>query len=252
MDLDITGAKILISIPELGGFMLTETVVVTWCVMAVLIAVCLFLTHNLQVHPTKRRQIIAEYLVESVRGMVSSTMGERYLSTWYVPFIGAMFALSAGCSLSSMVGAYAPTSDLSTVLGWALLVFALITYNKLRAGGFLGYLKGYTEPIPIMTPFNIIGEIATPVSMAFRHFGNIASGGVITALIYGGLSALSGMLLGLLPGTLGEALSHIPLFAAGIPAVLSLYFDLFSSVLQAFIFCTLTMVYVSDAAGTSV
>lgn len=249
MNLDVTGAKILISIPELGGFMLTETVVVTWAVMAVLIGVCIFMTRNLEVHPTKKRQVIAEYLVDAVQNMVKNSMGERFLTTWYVPFIGALFALSAGCSLSSMVGAYAPTSDLSTVLGWSLFVFALITYNKFKTNGLKGYLKSYTEPIPIMTPFNIIGEIATPVSMAFRHFGNIASGGVVTALVYGALTALSGMLLGLLPGALGDVLSNIPIFAAGIPAVLSLYFDLFSSFLQAFIFCMLTMVYVSDAAG---
>ena len=249
MDLEITGAKILLSIPELGGFMLTETVVVTWCVMAVLIGVCLFLTRNLEVHPTKKRQVIAEYLVTSVQNMVGTSMGESFVSTWYVPFIGALFALSAGCSLSSLLGAYAPTSDLSTVLAWALFVFALITFNKLKTGGLLGYLKGYTEPIPVMTPFNIIGEIATPISMAFRHFGNIASGSVITALIYGGLTALSGLVLGLLPGVLGDVLGGIPIFAAGIPAVLSLYFDLFSSFLQAFIFCMLTMVYVADAAG---
>ena len=249
MDLDITGAKILISIPELGGFMLTESVVVTWCVMIVLISICAFMTRNLQVHPTKKRQVVAEYLVGAVQNMVQTSMGEQFVSTWYVPFIGALFALSAGCSLSSLLGAYAPTSDLSTVLAWALFVFALITFNKLKTNGILGYLKGYTEPIPVMTPFNIIGEIATPVSMAFRHFGNIASGSVITALIYGGLSALSGLVLGLLPGMAGEVLSGIPIFSAGIPAVLSLYFDFFSSFLQAFIFCMLTMMYVADAAG---
>jgi len=248
MDLDITGAKILISIPELGGFMLTETVVVTWGVMLVLILAARFMTRDMQVHPTKKRQIIAEYLVGAMRNLVGSNMGEKYLSTWYLPFIGAMFALSAGCSLSSLVGCYAPTSDLSTVLAWALLVFALITYNKIRTNGMLGYLKGYTDPFFIMTPFNIISEVATPVSMAFRHFGNIASGSVITALIYGGLSALSGLILGLLPGALGDTLSHIPIFAAGIPAVLSLYFDFFSSILQAFIFCMLTMMYVAGAA----
>ena len=101
-----------------------------------------------------------------------------------------------------------------------------------------------------MTPFNIIGEIATPVSMAFRHFGNIASGSVITALIYGGLSALSSLVLGLLPGAFGAAVSQIPIFEFGIPAILSLYFDFFSSVLQAFIFCMLTMMYIGGAAET--
>lgn len=249
MDLEITGARILISIPELGGFMLTETVVVTWGVMLVLILAVRYMTRHLEVHPTTKRQVIAETLVGAVRDFISSSMGEKYVHTWYMPFIAALFALSLGCSLSSLVGCYAPTSDLSTVLAWALFVFALITVNKIKSGGIGGYLKGFTTPIPIMTPFNIIGEIATPVSMAFRHFGNIASGSVITALIYGALSALSGLVLGLLPGALGETLAHIPIFAAGIPAVLSLYFDFFSSFLQAFIFCMLTMMYVADAAG---
>ena len=120
MDIDITGARILISRPEWGGFMLTETVVVTWVVMLILVLACRFMTAHLEVHPTKKRQVIAEWIVTSIRDMVQTNMGERYVHTWYVPFIGAMFALSAGCSLSSVVGAYAPTSDLSTVLGWAL------------------------------------------------------------------------------------------------------------------------------------
>lgn len=249
MDLEITGAKILLSIPELGGFMLTETVVVTWAVMLVLILAVRYMTKNLQVHPTTKRQVIAETLVEAAQNFVGSSMGKKYTQTAYLPFIAALFALSLGCSLSSLVGCYAPTSDLSTVLAWALLVFALITYNKIRSGGIGGYLKGFTEPVAILTPFNIISEVATPISMSFRHFGNIASGSVITALIYGALSALSGMILGLLPGALGDTLANIPIFAAGIPAVLSLYFDFFSSFLQAFIFCMLTMMYVADAAG---
>ena len=95
-----------------------------------------------------------------------------------------------------------------------------------------------------MTPLNIIGEVATPISMAFRHFGNIASGAVVTLLIYSGLSALSTAVLGLIPGAAGQLLSQIPIFQVGLPAVLSLYFDVFTSVLQAFIFCMLTMMYI--------
>ena len=143
MDIDITGARILISKPEWGGFMLTETVVVTWIVMLVLVLACRFMTAHLEVHPTKKRQVIAEWIVTSIRDMVQTNMGEKYAQTWYVPFIGAMFALSAGCSLSSVVGAYAPTSDLSTVLGWALFVFALITITKIKTNGFGGYLLSF-------------------------------------------------------------------------------------------------------------
>ena len=87
-----------------------------------------------------------------------------------------------------------------------------------------------------MLPLNILSEIATPVSMSFRHFGNIAGGMVITTLLMGALSALSTALH--LP---------IPLLQIGIPGVLSLYFDLFSGCIQAFIFSMLTMAYVGSA-----
>ena len=247
MDIDITGARILISRPEWGGFMLTETVVVTWVVMLILVLACRFMTAHLEVHPTKKRQVIAEWIVTSIRDMVQTNMGEKYVHTWYVPFIGAMFALSAGCSLSSVVGAYAPTSDLSTVLGWALFVFALITITKIKTNGFGGYLLGFTTPIPVMTPFNIIGEIATPVSMAFRHFGNIVSGSVITALVYAALIVANRALFGIIPGIIGKWLGAIPFLTVGVPAVISLYFDWFGSFMQAFIFCMLTMMYISTA-----
>jgi F-type H+-transporting ATPase subunit a len=90
---------------------------------------------------------------------------------------------------------------------------------------------------------NIVSEIANPVSMAFRHFGNVAGGSVLTALIYGALSAASSLLFSWLPGVLSE----IPFLAAGIPAFLSIYFDLFSGFVQALVFSLLTMIYVGGA-----
>ena len=90
---------------------------------------------------------------------------------------------------------------------------------------------------------DIINEIATPVSMTFRHYGNIISGVVVSVLVGAGLQGLSSLLLGSLPGLLGE----IPFLQVGIPAVLSVYFDIFSGCLQAYIFAMLTMMYVSGA-----
>jgi F-type H+-transporting ATPase subunit a len=84
--------------------------------------------------------------------------------------------------------------------------------------------------------------------MAFRHFGNIASGTVITGLIYAALASLSSAVFSLLPGALGDVMGQIPLLQVGIPAVFSIYFDIFSSLLQAFIFCMLTMMYIGSAA----
>ena len=245
MNLDVHGARILF---QFGPVMITETVVNTWIVMAVIVGLCLFLTSGMQVHCRTKRQIIAEFIVKKVNSMVGENMGEHFLNVGYAPLIASIMGLSALCSLSSMIGMYAPTSDLSTLLGWSLLVFVLITYNKFRAGGPLGYIKGYFEPIPVLLPFNIISEFATPLSMAFRHFGNIASGSVITGLIYAALAAASHALFSLLPGVLGQVLGQIPLLQIGIPAIFSIYFDLFSSCLQAFIFCMLTMMYIGSAA----
>ena len=104
-------------------------------------------------------------------------------------------------------------------------------------------MKSFTEPIALMTPMNIISEIATPISMSFRHYGNILSGSVISVLIAAALQGLSSKILGWLPGFLGQ----FPFLRIGLPAILSLYFDVFSGVLQAYIFAMLTMSYVSSA-----
>lgn len=244
MNVDVTGAKILFELPFFGGIKLTETVVNSWIIIAALTLLSIWLTHGLKVRPTSKRQVVAEYLYNMVTNFVRSNMGESFM--YFLPFITALFSLSALSSLSSLITMQPPTADLSTTLGWSLLVFGLITFFKIKTNGVWGYIKGYTKPIVVLTPFNLISEVATPVSMAFRHFGNIASGGVITALIYGALAAASSAIFGWLPGFLGS----IPILQLGIPAVLSVYFDVFSSFAQAFIFCMLTMLYIASAAET--
>jgi len=241
MNVDITGAKILLRLPF--GITITETQVNMWIVMLVIALLCKWLTSNLKVKPTGKKQVIAEYLVNISSNFVKTNMGESFQH--FTPFIAALFSLAAFCSLSSLLGMYPPTSDLNTTLGWAIIVFFMIMYFKIRTNGILGYLKGLTEPFPVFTPFNIIGEFSTPISMSFRMFGNAASGVVISALVYAALAWLSSIVLRWLPGFFAE----IPLLQLGLPAVLSIYFDLFSSVLQAFIFCMLTMLYVSSAAS---
>ena len=131
---------------------------------------------------------------------------------------------------------------MNVTFGWAVLVFFLIMHFKFR-GGLWNYFKGLFSPIPVFAPMNLIGEFATPVSMAFRHYGNILSGAVISALIGSALTGLSKSLLGWLPSVLGD----MPLLRVGLPAVLSMYFDIFSGVMQAFIFAMLTMLNVSGA-----
>lgn len=241
--INITGAKIYFNIPIFGGIPITETQVNSLIVLVIVTALCLILTHNLKVRPTSKRQIVAEWIVETAEKLVKSNMGEKFMG--YTPFICALLALSAFSSLLSLVGLYPPTADLNTIAGWALLVFVLITFYKIKTNGFGGYLKGFTQPIFVLTPFNILSEVATPISMTFRHFGNIVSGIVISTLVYAALAAASNALFSWLPGVLGS----IPFLQVGIPAVLSIYFDVFSSLMQAFIFSMLTMLYIANAAS---
>lgn len=243
-NINITGAKIYFEIPVFGGIPVTETQVNSLIVLVLVTILCLVLTHNLKVKPTSKRQLIAEWIVEKVEGLVKENMGEKFMS--YTPFIAALLSLSAVSSLLSLITLYPPTADLNTIAGWAILVFGLITFYKIKTGGIGGYLKGFTEPIAVLTPFNILSEVATPISMAFRHFGNIVSGIVISTLVYAALAAASNALLGWLPGLLGK----IPFLQVGIPAILSIYFDVFSSLMQAFIFSMLTMLYIANAAAT--
>ena len=245
MKVDITGAPIYFEIPILGGIPITATLVVTWGVMLVLTGLCIWMTHDMKVRDISKKQAAAEKIYEMVYGLVRDNMGERWMQ--YLPLVTALFGLSVLSSLSSLLGLWAPTADVNTELAWAIVVFVLITYHKIKGSGLKGYLKSYLDPIFVMAPFNVLGEIFTPISMAFRHFGNIVSGYVISALIYAALIAANHALFGLLPGALGDLLAEIPILGVGIPAVFSLYFDWFGSCIQAFIFCMLTMIFISTA-----
>lgn len=245
MNLEVKGAPIYFEIPILGGIPITGSLVVTWGVMIVLTALSIWLTRDLKVRDISKRQAVAEKLYLMVEGLVRDNMGQKWMG--YLPLVTALFAMSISCSLASLLGLWSPTADVNTTLAWALVVFVFITYHKIKGHGFGGYLKSYTEPIFVMAPFNLLGEIFTPVSMAFRHFGNIVSGYVIMALIYAALIAANQALFGLLPGVVGELLAQIPILGVGIPAIVSLYFDWFGSFIQAFIFCMLTMIFIATA-----
>ena len=291
MDISINGARILYTF-HLGGIELhlTQTLVVTWVVMIIINGAIWFLTRDLKVENISRRQAVAEMAVEKLYGFVHDNMGPNF--DRYIPLVGALFCLSVVSNLIGLFGFWSPTSDLMTELAWAIVVFILITYHKLKSQGLGTYLKGFLDPIFIMAPINVISEIATPVSMACRHFGNILSGMVISTLIYGALAAASFALFGLLGSNVvtgivilavgavllvmsrngkggakkiigivcsilgalalitklgGSAVAGIPWLDVGLPAVTSLYFDWFSGCIQAFIFCTLTTIFIRNA-----
>lgn len=231
----MNGPRVYFEIPILNGLPITESMRNQWLVMLIILGLCLFLTHNLQKIPTGK-QALAEKGVVMLNNLVDSTMGEG--CRHYAPFVAAILLSSLFGSLISVIGLRPTTADLNTTLGWALIVCFLIHYSNIKFHGLKAYLRGYTEPIIIMAPLNLLSEIATPISMSFRHFGNMAGGLVITTLLLSGLAAFSNAILGFLP---------VPLLQIGIPGVLSLYFDLFTAAMQAFIFSMLTMAYIGNA-----
>ncbi len=247
MNIEVNGARIYARIPTglpvLGDITITETLIVSWIVMAIITILCIYLTRNMKVTNITKRQAIAEMLVETANNFVRNNTGTTKFDK-LIPFVAALFTTSVISNLISLLGFRSPTADLSTEAAWAIVVFIMITSAKIKASGVLGYMKGFTEPIAVMTPFNILSELSTPVSMACRHFGNILSGIVINGLIYASLAVASSAIL----IHISAGLATIPILDVGIPAILSVYFDWFTGVMQAFIFSMLTIMYIANAA----
>ncbi len=250
MDLSVDGAKIYVRITALyekfGGIfgnLITATTISLFAVTLILIILSCVLTKNISKRPN-RIQVVVEKLVSMLYNLVEDTMGKHNMK--FAPYIGTLF-------LSSIIGTLigttqlfrSTTADLSVTLAWALVTTGLVWYSSIKNFGFKAWLKGFTEPIVVMTPMNIVSEIAQPLSLAFRHFGNVAGGSVLTTLIYTVLSLLTNFIFGWLPDV---ALNFLPPFLQiGIPAFLSVYFDLFAGFVQALVFTLLTMVYVAGA-----
>ena len=196
MNMSVDGAFIYFTIPIFGGINITQTTVSHLIVTIFLCAASILLGRNLKKRPDGM-QVMVEKGVMMLRNMVVESMGEH--NAHWTPFIGTIFLSSICGSFIGLTGFLrSSTADLSCTIVWALMVSVIIWYHNIKNNGLIGWLKGFTEPIVVMTPMNIIGEIAQPVSMAFRHFGNVAGGGVITTLIYTSLSLASAAVLNLI------------------------------------------------------
>ena len=199
MNMSVDGAFIYFTIPIFGGINITQTTVSHLIVTIFLCTLSVLLGKNLKKRPDGL-QVMVEKGVMMLRNMVVESMGEH--NAHWTPFIGTIFLSSLCGSLIGLTGFLrSSTADLSCTIVWALMVSFIIWYHNIKNNGLIGWLKGFTEPIVVMTPMNIIGEIAQPVSMAFRHFGNVAGGGVITTLIYTSLSLASAAVLNLITAT---------------------------------------------------
>ncbi len=214
MQVSANGAFIYFVIPIFGGIPVTQTMVSSLVITLVLCLAFIACGKDLQKRPGKR-QVLVEKGVEMLCNLVRDTMGEHNLN--WVPFIGTIFL---SCLCGSYIGLTgflrSTTADISCVAVWAIMVSVIIWYLNIKQNGFLGWLKGFTEPIAIMTPINLVSEIAQPLSMAFRQFGNVTGGGIITSIVYAALSLASTAVLNLIAG--------IGWLAAGLLLVLGVAF----------------------------
>ena len=171
-------------------------------------------------------QNIVELIVEMLDNMIAGVMGKS--APKFLNYISTIFIFILISNISGIFGLRAPTADYGVTLPLGLISFGLIFFNKIKHQKISGFIKGLCDPWPFWAPINVIGDIAVPISLSLRLFANVLSGTVMLALVYG----------------------LLPIFVKiGIPAVLHVYLDLFSGAIQAYVFCMLTMTYVTDAIG---
>lgn len=172
---------------------------------------------------------LAEMFVEFIDNLTKSTMGNANYK--FAPYMGNLFILLIIANLWGLLGLTPPTTDYNVTLGLALITFFLTEFNAIKYNGVGNFLKGFFDPIPFLAPLNVLNEFANPISLSFRLFGNMIGGSIIMTLIYSAFSGLK------------------KLIAPIITPALHGYFDVFSGLLQAFVFVMLTMVYISTAMG---
>ena len=167
-------------------------------------------------------QSALEMGLEALENMAQGILGGN--ARKFVNYIGTIFLFILFCNLSGLFGLRAPTADYGVTFLLGMFTFFIVNYQGLKNRGF-GHFTSLFQPIPILFPINLIGEVANPISISLRLFANLLSGVIIMGLWYG----------------------MMPWFAKiGIPAALHVYCDLFSGCIQTYVFCMLTMVYISD------
>ena len=252
---------------RIGNIPISNTIIWTVFVLALTFAILMFLKKDLEIRPTTKRQVIAETLVTSTRDFVSGTMGKKNVG--FAPYF---FSLAAFLLISNLSGfvflniVRPPTADAATTLTLGFLTFILTQFFAIKSKGIKKYIKSFFEPIFILLPINIIGEIANPVSLGFRLFGNITGGMIILTLAYSiflgsATAAMFTFFTTLIlciyikfgkpnkftQNKFVKTITILLLIPSFFLAFCHGYFDLFAGILQTFIFCMLSMVFISSA-----
>ena len=207
------------TIPLFGGIDVAESVVVTWIIMAVLMVASLLLVRNLKVRKIRNKQAVLETAVSGIYGFFYDLLGESGKA--YIPYLITVALYIGVANIIGMFGFKSPTKDLNVTATLAVLSILLVEVAGFRKKGLKGWLKGFTEPIAIITPINILELFIRPLSLCMRLFGNVLGAVVVMALIK----------------------QLVPLL---IPLPFSFYFDIFDGLIQAYVFVFLTSLYIKE------
>lgn len=205
---------------SVAGIGVDEGVVVTWIVMAIMVLLAVVLTRNLRATNISRRQAAVEAFVTKLEGLVGSMIGEE--GGAYGQYLVTVLLYIGIANIIGIFGLKPPTKDLNVTIALAVMSIVLVQAAGIRKKRVGGWLKSFTKPVAIVTPFNIMDLITRPLSLCLRLFGNVLGAFIIMKLL--------------------EMLVPV-----AIPAVFSLYFDFFDGLLQAYVFVFLTGIYIREA-----
>ncbi len=201
----------------------TFTLINTWIVMAVIIALAFIGSRSLKAFPNPIQRL-AEIYVSAMDKLTKETLDTT--SRAYMPLVSTLFIFLLLCNWLGMIpGLAEPTKDLNTPLSLGIMGFFLTHTAAIREKGIGQYLKEYCQPFFIMAPLNVVGELAKVVSISFRLFGNILGGAIIIAVV-----------------------SHM-IYSLVLPPFLYVFFGMFVGTIQAFVFTMLTITYISVATN---
>lgn len=213
--------KVLIHFDFMNGFFdINKSIVITWIVMAVLTVFILFITSNMKVHNISNKQVIAELIVEKLRGITYGMLGEEGLR--YRDYMVVVLVFIGASNLVGLFGQTPATMDLNVTVALALMSIILVEAAGIKKKGMGKWLKSFSQPMAVITPMNILELAIRPLSLCMRLFGNVIGATVIMELLK----------------------MAVPIF---VPAAFSLYFDIFDGLIQAYVFVFLTSLYIKEA-----
>ena len=215
--------NVVFTIPLFGGIDVMESVVVTWIIMGILMAVSLLLVRGLKVRRIGKKQAALESAVSFIYQFFEDLLGKDGKA--YIPYLITVVVYIGVANMIGLLGFKSPTKDLNVTATLAIMSIVLVEAAGIRKKGIKGWLKSFTEPIAIITPINILELVIRPLSLCMRLFGNVLGAIVVMALIK----------------------YLVPLV---IPLPFSFYFDIFDGVIQAYVFVFITSLYIKEAIET--